>query len=249
MSVFIDLNADLGEGDAHDAELLEVVSSCNIACGGHAGNTQSMQSTIAAALANNVAVGAHPSYPDREGFGRRARYLAGEALYESLAEQLHTFAAMCAREGVPLVHVKPHGSLYNDAADDPELAEIIVRNIKELNGEQNLVGPPDSELSIAAQSSGIDFVREAFVDRAYLENGRLVPRSVVAAVHASLDVMEAQAISIALERQVRTLHGDIVAVVADTLCVHGDTPFAAEAAHHIRDALQKKGVQIRAVTH
>ena len=248
MSVYIDLNADLGEGDSSDAELLEVVSSCNIACGGHTGDALSMRTTVTAALAARVAIGAHPSYPDRQGFGRRARFLTGEALFESLAEQLHALAKVCVREGASICHVKPHGSLYYDAADDPELAEIVIRSIKELAGTQSLVGPQVHELKVAAQASGIAFVSEAFVDRAYLNNGRLVPRSDAAAVHADLDVMGSQAVSIAVERQVHTLSGEIIPVVADTLCIHGDTPRAAQAARHVRDALQAEGVQIRAVT-
>jgi UPF0271 protein len=248
MSLSIDLNADLGEGDACDVDLFEVISSCNIACGGHAGDASSMQTTVTGALASDVVIGAHPSYPDRQGFGRLARFLTGEALFESLAEQLRALAEVCARKGARICHVKPHGALYNDAADDPDLAAIIIRSINELPGSQSLVGPPESELSRAAQSAGLAFVSEAFVDRAYLNNGRLVPRSDAAAVHTNLDMMASQAVSIAVERKVQSLDGENIPVVADTLCVHGDTPRAAEAARHVRDALQKKGVRIRAVT-
>ena len=147
MSKRIDLNADLGEGAGADAELLATVTSCNIACGGHAGDDVSMREIASAAQANNVAVGAHPSYPDREGFGRRSHFLTGDTLFESLVNQLHALEESCNGLGVPIRHVKPHGALYNDAADDPALALIVVRSIKELNGKQGLVGPPQSELT------------------------------------------------------------------------------------------------------
>ncbi len=246
-SMQIDLNADLGEGDDHDAELLTIVSSCNIACGGHAGDVRSMRETVAAAVANNVVIGAHPSYPDREGFGRRANFSTGVALHRSLLEQLHRLARVCDEVGMRMRHVKPHGALYNDAANDAELSRVIIQAIKEFDGNLCLVGPPDSKLSMAALSAGIAFIGEAFADRAYLATGRLVPRSIEAAVHVDVDVIAAQAVSIALDGCVRTSDGDSVRIAADTLCVHGDTPGAATAARLIRAALQKQGVEIRAV--
>lgn len=246
MTVFIDLNADLGEGDPSDAELLEVVSSCNVACGGHIGDTQSMQTTVAMALGNGVTVGAHPAYPDREGFGRRPRFVSGAALFESLTEQLHAFEAVCARAGAPVCHIKPHGALYNDAAKDPALAAIVIRSVKALHGNHPIVGPAGSALAAAAQDAGLAFIREAFIDRAYQESGELVSRSVAGAVYTDPDTMAAQAISIVLQQRVQTVQGDSVPVAADTLCIHGDTPNAAKAARHVRDVLQQNGVQIHA---
>lgn len=247
MSISIDLNADLGEGDACDARLLEIVSSCNIACGGHAGDTNSMQVTVVAALANGVATGAHPSYPDRQGFGRRSRFLSGDTLLASLVEQVQSLRAVCDTLGTSMTHLKPHGALYNDAAVDVEIATIIVKVINELSGRVNLVGPPDCELELLAQQHGIRYVREAFIDRGYLGNGLLVPRSEAGAVHENLNVIVSQAVSIAVEQRVRSLGGDIIPLVADTLCVHGDTPGAAVAANRVRKALQQRGVQIRAI--
>ena len=123
----IDLNADLGEGDPYDEELLRIVSSCNVACGGHAGDAESMARTVRAAISNGVSVGAHPGYPDREGFGRVSGFSTGDALYESLTEQVTELASTAAHLGARLVHVKPHGALYNDAVRDPDLADIIAR--------------------------------------------------------------------------------------------------------------------------
>ena len=175
--VSIDINADLGEGDASDAEILRVVSSCNIACGGHAGDAASMRATVAAACKNGVAIGAHPSYPDREGFGRRSAFLAGAELLTTLVEQIRSLSAVVSEQGAALHHVKPHGALYNDACSDAELADVVAEAIAEACDGAFLVGPPDSELQRAAGRRGLRFLAEAFVDRAYLADGRLVPRS------------------------------------------------------------------------
>jgi len=247
MNISIDLNADLGEGDACDTRLLEIVSSCNIACGGHAGDANSMQVTVVAAMANGVATGAHPSYPDRQGFGRRSRFLYGEARLESLVGQVQSLHAVCDTLGTSMTHLKPHGALYGDAAGDAEIASIIVKVINELCDRVSLVGPPDCELETLAQQRGIQYVREAFIDRGYLGNGLLVPRSEAGAVHENLNVIESQAVSIAVEQRVRSLGGDVIPLAADTLCVHGDTPGAVAAASRVRQALQQRGVQIRAI--
>lgn len=247
MTVSIDLNADLGEGYASDADLLGIVSSCNIACGGHSGDERSMQATAAAAIANDVAIGAHPSYPDRDGFGRCSWFLSGDALFESLLEQLGTLSRVCNALGTSIGHVKPHGALYGDAAADVELAEIIIRSIHALDDAISLVGPSEGELATLARSVGTNYISEAFVDRAYLADGRLVPRSEVGALHSSLDVIASQAVSIAVHKRVSAIGGEVVPVVADTICVHGDTPNAAAAARCVRDALQQEGVVIRAI--
>lgn len=136
----IDLNADLGEGDAYDAELLQVVSSCNIACGGHAGDSGSIAATIRAAMANSVSVGAHPSYPDREGFGRRSGFLSGESLRESLRLQLEDFSGVADELGATITHVKPHGALYTDAVVDADLADVIASAVAAMPGKPVLVG-------------------------------------------------------------------------------------------------------------
>ena len=229
----IDLNADLGEGDAFDNELLEIVSSCNIACGGHAGDDASMTATTAAAIANDVAIGAHPGYPDRDGFGRRSGFVAGDALQESIVSQINSLAAIVAEQGASLTHVKPHGALYNDAVNDRALADIIAAAIAAAAPDATMVGLPDSELQSAAVSRGLVFVGEGFVDRAYQAYGQLVPRSKPGAVHNRLDQVLPQAVS---------LVGKV-----DTLCIHGDTPGAADVARAVRENLEEQGVMIRAV--
>jgi 5-oxoprolinase (ATP-hydrolysing) subunit A len=229
----IDLNADLGEGDPYDDALLQGVSSCNIACGGHAGNVDSIRATVASAIANRVAIGAHPAYPDREGFGRRSNFMAGEELRRSLIEQIATLDAIASGHGATLTHVKPHGALYNDAVNNRELADIIVGAVEASLPGAAFVGLPNSELQNAAISRSLIFIAEGFVDRAYQDDGQLVPRSAPAAVHDRLDQVISQAVS---------LVGKV-----DTLCIHGDTPSAAKMARAVREELEKQGVTIHAI--
>jgi UPF0271 protein len=229
----IDLNADLGEGDPCDLELLGIVSSCNIACGGHAGDAETMRTTVLSALENDVSIGAHPSYPDREGFGRRSGYMSGEELLASLTAQIGELNSLVIKAGARLTHVKPHGALYNDAVNDRELADIIARAIGATVPDAAFVGLPESELQNSAVEHGLEFVAEGFIDRAYQENGQLVPRSEPGAVHNSLELVLPQAVS---------LVGKV-----DTLCIHGDTPGAADVAAAVRHELEMQGVEIRAI--
>lgn len=242
----IDMNADLGEGDPYDAELLTIVSSCNVACGGHTGDRESMAGTVRAAIGNGVSVGAHPAYPDREGFGRRAGFLRGEDLYQSLTEQVTALADVAAELGAKLTHVKPHGALYNDAIHDAELADVIARVTAEAPGDAAMVGMAGTELQAAAERHGLRFLAEAFIDRAYEADGTLVPRAEPGAVHSELAVVTNQAVSLALDGKATARNGEIIAVTADTLCVHGDTPAAASIARAVRDVLENRGVEIRA---
>ncbi|HKJ20734.1 MAG TPA: 5-oxoprolinase subunit PxpA [Woeseiaceae bacterium] len=242
----IDLNADLGEGAAFDAELMQIVSSANIACGAHAGDAESMVMTVRDAISNGVAVGAHPGYPDREGFGRESGFMSGDALYESLTEQVTTLTDIAAELGAHLGHVKPHGALYNDAVRDPDLADIIARVIAEAPGEPAFMGMAGTELERAAEQHGLTFIAEAFVDRAYEPDGTLVSRKEPGAVHEDLAVVTTQAVRLAKNGETTARNGEIVKVRADTLCIHGDTPGAAEKARAVRDVLESHGVDIRA---
>lgn len=245
----IDLNADLGEGDACDLELLQIVSSCNIACGGHAGDDASMLATVRAAKDNGVAIGAYPSYPDRAGFGRRSYFLSGDDLQKSLIKQIDRLAEIAKGESARLTHVKPHGALYSDAATDAALAELLITVVQQCAKGAYIVGPSGSAIEIAANNAGVVFVAEAFVDRAYLPNGTLVPRSEPNAVHADLNTISTQATRLATNRTVTAQDGTVIEVAADTLCIHGDTPRAAEAARAVRDVLQANGVEIRVTVH
>ena len=244
----IDLNSDLGEGDVYDDALLKIVSSCNIACGGHAGDANTMAATVRAAVINGVCVGAHPAYPDRDGFGRVSHFLDGDPLYETLTKQVSDLADIAAQLGARLVHVKPHGALYNDALGDSALADVIARVVAEAPGAPAFVGMANTELQFAAERHGLEFIAEAFVDRAYEANGTLVPRSEPGAVHAELPVITTQAIRLAEAGQVTARNGEVIDVPADTLCIHGDTPGAADAARAVRDVLESHGIEIRAHT-
>ena len=242
----MDINADIGEGCGEDAALLTVISSCSIACGGHAGDTDTMARTVRDALANGVAIGAHPGYPDRAGFGRESGYMRGDELYESLTQQVEALADIAADLGAPLMHVKPHGALYNDAIGDAELADIIARVTAEAPSSPALMGMANTELDFAAQRHGLRFVAEAFIDRAYERDGTLVSRTEHGAVHEDLNVATTQAVRLATEGRVTARSGEQISVRADTLCIHGDTPGAAAKARAVRDVLESHGVNIRA---
>jgi UPF0271 protein len=244
----IDLNADLGERAPHDEELLRIVSSANIACGGHAGDADTMARTVQMAIGNGVAVGAHPGYPDPDGFGRQSGFLQGDALYESLTRQVTRLADIAAQQGARVTHVKPHGALYNDAVHDVELANLIARVVAEAPGSPAFMGMAGTELEAAAERHGLVFIAEAFIDRAYEPDGTLVSRKEPGAVHEDLNVTTTQAARLAVDGRVTARNGDEVTVQADTLCIHGDTEGAAEKARAVRDVLESHGVEIRAHT-
>ena len=240
----IDLNADLGEGAADDRALLDIVTSCSIACGGHAGDATSMRQTLTVARERGVVAGAHPSYPDREGFGRRRGFLAAAVLAEPIAAQLAALRGIAEQEGVTLAHVKPHGALYSDAAVDAELADALCDMLLEVAPDLALIGPPASRLEASAQRRGMRYWREGFVDRAYTALGTLAPRSEPGAVFSDPARAVAQALSIVLKGTTVAASGERVDVQADTLCVHGDSPGAMALALAVRAALRDAGIEL-----
>ena len=250
MKKSICLNADVGElpgepGRALDRTILDVVSRCSIACGGHTGDTESMRATVHAAHARNVVMGAHPSYPDREGFGRSRANVSNAQLAESLLLQVRTLQKIARAQGADIAHIKPHGSLYNDAARDDILSELLVSVCKQTE-MRALVGPPNSKMEDAALSAGLDYFTEAFADRSYEADGSLTPRSVAGAVITEEAPQLVQVLSLVEQGQVVCRTGECVAVTADTICLHGDTPGAAEAAFALKQALAERGITIRA---
>lgn len=244
MTKTIDLNADLGEGCAFDAELLSVVTSCNIACGGHAGDSDSMRTALQLAKANGVAAGAHPSFPDRENFGRTKSDLRGDALEASLREQVQTLAQLAVETDISLTHLKPHGALYNMAAQDEDLADSICAVLQAALPGARLVGPPGSQLQARARVHNISFVAEGFADRAYENDGQLRDRKLEGAVFHDPQQQVSQAAEIAIKHQVITHDGGTIPLPVQTLCVHGDTPGAFAAAQAIRTALEAKEISI-----
>lgn len=244
----IDLNADVGELPELapvEEELLGVVTSVNVACGGHAGDAASMERVVRAALARDVAIGAHPSYPDREGFGRRILPMPPDVLSVSVAGQVAALLDVARRNGVRLAHVKPHGALYNAAAQDRALAGAIATGVARVAPDVVLVGLAGSEMLAAFVEAGFRVAGEAFADRGYEPDGTLTPRGRPGALKGTADEAAAQALSIALRCEVAATDGSRVAIDARTICLHSDTPGAAAFAREIAARLREAGVEIR----
>ena len=250
MTRTIDLNADIGEHDgdrfADDAAILDVVSSANIACGAHAGSPEVMRRTIRAAVDRGVSVGAHPGYPDREGFGRHELNMTLRSILDSFEEQLVSINECCKVEGATLRYVKPHGALYNRAAREPELAAVIADATARFDTNLFILALSSSQLEKAARARGLRVAREAFIDRAYMNDGSLVPRKSIGAVIRNAAVAADRAVSIAVNQKVESVDGYIVDVVADSLCVHGDSANALETVSLARSRLRESGFEIKA---
>ena len=254
MTRTIDLNADLGElpgerGRASDRAILAEVSSCAIACGGHAGDEETMAATLQAAREHGVSAGAHPSYPDPQNFGRQTMSLSSSALHETLCAQMASLQDIAAWHGISLAHVKPHGALYNDAAKSASIAKAVASAVKACFGVRlALIGPPGSETEKSASQAGLPFHAEGFIDRTYMPDGSLMPRSEPGAVLHDNDERVEQALQIARDGCVTDCRNGKVILPAKTLCLHGDSPGAAETARHVRKALQAQGIAIQPVS-
>lgn len=242
----VDLNADLGEGAPDDAELLALVSSANIACGWHAGDARLMQATVAAALRHGVAIGAHPSYPDRENFGRSEMQLAPDAVRADLIYQIGALDALVRAAGGRLHHVKPHGALYNQAARDPDLADAIAAAVLDVNPALAVYGLAGGELLKAAERAGLRAVAEVFADRGYRADGSLVPRSQPGAFIEDTGTAVARTLRMVRDGVVQAVTGETVPMQAQTICLHGDGPHALAFARALNQALTQAGVQLRA---
>ncbi|MEO1656532.1 MAG: 5-oxoprolinase subunit PxpA [Pseudomonadota bacterium] len=244
MARSIDLNADIGEG-FDDKAILPFISSCNIACGGHTGDRETVAATIKLALAEDVAIGAHPSYPDKEGFGRRSLDIEPKTLRISLIEQLELIKSVAETLGAAVGHIKPHGALYNDAVDSSEKANALLVASSEVFPGAIVTGAPFGVLKEQAETLGHPYRAEGFADRQYLDDGRLMPRSERGAVIANHDRQAAQAISLAEGRGATGPSGNAVPLFVDTLCLHSDTEGAAEGAQIIYEALTGRGITIK----
>lgn len=245
-----DLNADLGEsygawrmGD--DDALLAQISSCNIACGFHAGDPLTMQRTVASALANGVAVGAHPSLPDLVGFGRREMRVAADELRALTLYQCAALDGFVRAAGARMQHVKPHGALYGMLARDSHLAAAFVAAVATLDRALAIFGPPFGALRDAAQAAGLRYIREGFADRGYLPDGNLVPRD---RPHALLEVPQAreQGLKLARGEAIAAVDGSLLVLDIETLCLHGDGAEALALALHLRGDLDQAGIAVRA---
>jgi UPF0271 protein len=246
MNLIVDLNADLGEGSGHDAQLFELISSANIATGFHAGDADTMHAAVSAAKAHGVAVGAHPSFFDRENFGRRELKLAADEVFDGVVYQLGIFQAIATALGIRPNHVKPHGALYNMAVRDEKLADAIARAIKSVDSKLILFAPDNTDLARAGEAHGLQIAREVFADRNYLSDGWLVPRTRPDALLRDPKEAAQRVLRMLREGKVRSVEGCDVDVRGETICVHGDTPGAVEFARELRTQLESEGVKISA---
>ncbi len=248
----IDLNADVGESYGAwtmgaDALLMPSITSANVACGAHAGDPLTMARTVALALEHGVVIGAHPGYPDRDGFGRRELPMEPDELEASLVAQLGAFSAICRAQGAQLTHVKPHGALYHRAARDSDLAAIIAQAIALVSGELVLVGLVGSAMLEAGRAAGLTVASEAFADRTYEADGTLRSRRLPGALVTDPTHAASQALSIARDGRVTLDDGSTIEVRADTICIHGDTPDAPLIAASVRQALEDAGIEVLAL--
>jgi len=243
----IDLNCDLGEGAGHDSELMPLVTSANLACGGHAGDEESMRAGVALALRHGVAVGAHPGFEDREHFGRRALPATPAQAASLVRRQVEALQRVAAIAGAAVRHVKLHGALYNLAAADRALAEAVIGAVMEIDAGLVLFVPAGSEMErVARGRRGLAVAAEVFADRTYQADGSLTPRSSPSAVIEDEAAAAAQVLRLVQEGRVRTAAGTDLALAAATVCIHGDGPHAVAFARRLGRALRDAGVELRA---
>jgi len=251
--VRIDLNADMGEGFGvyplgRDAELLAFVTSANVACGFHAGDPTVMDRTVALAVEAGVAVGAHPGFPDLRGFGRRRVDADPADVERDVLYQVGALQAFARAHGTRVVHVKPHGALYNQAAEEEPLARAVARGVARAGGDLALVGLATTDvMRRTAEAEGLRFAAEAFADRRYERDGTLQSRRVAGSVITDPAAAADQAVRIARDGLVVAVDGSEVKLRADTLCLHGDNPEAVANARAVRQALERAGVDVRAL--
>lgn len=245
----VDINCDMGESFGAyvigaDAEVMPYITSANIACGFHGGDPAVMRATIADALAHRVAIGAHPGLPDLAGFGRRAMQLSAQETYDLVVYQVGALLGFARAAGAELQHVKPHGALYNMAAAQPALAESIARAVRDVDDGLVLYGLAGSQLLAAAERVGIAAASEAFADRNYQRDGSLVSRTRPDAMVHDVDEAVRRAVRMVRDGCVTDVDGEEITIRADTLCVHGDGPHAAEIARRLRAGLEDAGARV-----
>ncbi|MGJ5642620.1 5-oxoprolinase subunit PxpA [Formosa sp. S-31] len=240
----VDINVDVGEGVGNEAEIMPFISSCNIACGGHAGDEVTMTQVVALAKAHRVKIGAHPSFPDKLNFGRQAMELSKTDLITSLKSQIENLLAILNHEHLKLHHVKPHGALYNLAAKDLAFAEVIVEVFKTLDAEVKLYVPFQSVMAKLAIQHGIPLVYEGFADRNYNDDGSLVSRSHPKAMIHNAGEMAEHVLQMVQNKTVKTLNNHDLPIVAETFCIHGDTENAAQLIKDLRSFLEQNDIVI-----
>ena len=245
----IDLNSDLGEGFGpwdmgDDAQMLAIVTSANIACGGHAGDPDTMFRTLSLARDNGVIVGAHPGYADRIGFGRRVIPMSMDEIARMCAAQIGALQGVAALVGVPVAYVKPHGALANLAARDRDVADAIMAAVQKIDPDMAVLAISGTQTEHAARAAGMKVYSEIFADRGYLSSGQLVPRDQPGAMIHDAGEAAARLLSFLETGRMPVVDGDPIKLAAHSICVHGDSPGALAMAREIRDRLMAQGVQI-----
>ena len=242
----IDINCDMGEGIGNDEMIMPFISSANIACGYHAGNETIIKQTIELAQKNNVAIGAHPSFFDKENFGRTEMNLAADEIYDIIILQLRLIEKIAKHQHAKLHHVKPHGALYNMSAKDPVIANAIANAVKDFDEDLILFGLSGSHSIKEAGLLNLKTASEVFADRTYQDDGSLTPRSQTNALIEDPAKSVIQALQMIKEKTVTSVNGNKISITADTICIHGDGKNAIEFAKAIHEALQKEGFKIKA---
>jgi 5-oxoprolinase (ATP-hydrolysing) subunit A len=242
----IDLNCDMGEGQSVEAQLVSYITSASIACGGHCGDAASIEQAIRLCQQHGVAVGAHPAYPDTANFGRKSMAMPIDDLLESLSQQIHLFTTMATAQGLPMHHIKPHGALYNDMANDAALSTAFAQWMQ-LHYPQTVVYMLSGSLCCTIlQQHGITVAQEVFADRTYTDAGTLTPRSQPNALHTAQADTVAQVLALVQDQRVCSTNGLWLPIKADTVCLHSDTPHALPMATSIHQALMERNIILKA---
>ncbi len=241
----VDLNCDLGEGAGHDAEVMPLITSANIACGGHAGDEASMRAAVELARRHGVAIGAHPGFVDRENFGRRELAATPAEVYDTVIAQVWALQRIVRDAGARLAHVKAHGALYNLAARDIALAEAIAAAVREADPKLILFGLAGSRLLAAGRARGLRVASEVFADRNYRADGSLVPRTEANAFVRDGEAAAARVVTMVREGYVWAVDGRSLKIRADTVCLHGDGPEAVAFAQRLHQALRQAGIELK----
>lgn len=240
---YIHLNCDLGEGSASDFELMPLISACNIACGGHAGNLDSMRRSIRLALDNNVEIGAHPSYPDKKNFGRKSVKMPDMELRRSIVAQILSLKQLAEAEGGLLKHVKPHGALYHDVLNNEEIAGVLIEALLEFEDSLSLYVPPRSVISEMAHGH-LELTYEAFADRRYAFVNKLIPRTENNALIVDEEEIFQHLVSLFLDKEIPCLSGERISCHIDTFCIHSDTPNSVEILKYLHRQFATRNVKI-----
>ncbi|WP_298533719.1 5-oxoprolinase subunit PxpA [uncultured Algibacter sp.] len=244
MKSYIDLNADVGEGIGNEVQLMPFISSCNIACGGHAGDYKTMKAVVELAKNHSVKIGAHPSFPDKESFGRKSIEMSCVALYTSIKNQIKTLVKVLEETHMQLHHVKPHGALYNLATVDEKIANVIVEVMKGMMLRAKLYVPYNSVIAKLAIENNVPIMYEAFADRNYNDDLTLVSRTENNAVIYDHNEMFNHVYQMLSSNTVKTISGNMKPILTETICVHGDNPKAIELISNLSSKLKDKGIKV-----